>query len=139
MMGQVDMMNNDFVMGHTQDTAERPTRATYSNYDKFAGQLFCYGSTTMSEFVEFCLRQCRMKRQRPEENVSSDADPLSIPQFIEPPPLDLHIDIEMKCPIELSPIENNFESLCNHIIEPIHPVLLHEAGHHCVALAYLNS
>jgi hypothetical protein len=74
-------MDNDFIMGQTQyevelvlrDTAERPTRASYSGYDKFAGQLFCYSSMNMSEFVEYHLQQ------RPEDNVSSDADPLPLP------------------------------------------------------------
>jgi hypothetical protein len=58
-------MNNDFVMEQIQhdlefviqDTAERPTRVSYSGCGKVADQLFLNGSMNMSEFVEFRLEQ----------------------------------------------------------------------------------
>jgi hypothetical protein len=127
------VMNNDFVMGDIQyeqefvirDTAERPRRVSYSNYEKFAGQLFYYGTMNSSEFIEYRQRQLQ------EYKESSDAVPVPLPQVIELPPLDLRIDVELKCPIELAPIEylqkyqlNNFDSLCNHIVEPVDPVVL---------------
>jgi hypothetical protein len=43
-----------------------------------------------------------------------------LPLFIEVPPLDLHIDIELKCPIESAPIAYLEERpVCNNIMEPM--------------------
>lgn len=136
-------INNEFVMDQThyelellhQDTAEpvpkRPVPAVYSGCEELSGQLFWYGSMNESAFDKLWAQQSEIDHQIPtdsnlNDSVFSDADPQLLPQIIEPPPLDLHIDIEIKCPIELAPIEylensplNNFESLWNRIVEPI--------------------
>jgi hypothetical protein len=83
------VMNNDFVIGDIQyeqefvirDTAERPRRVSYSNYDKFVGQLFYYGTMNSSEFIEYRQQQLH------EDKESLYADPLPLPQVIELPPI----------------------------------------------------
>jgi hypothetical protein len=139
-------INNDFVMDQThyelehllKDTPEsvpkRPIPRSYSCCEKLSGQSFSCGSLNESEFVEFCARELEIDEQiraysSLKHNVFSEADPQLLPKVIEPPQLD--IDIEMNCPIELAPIEyleksplNNFESLWSRIFEPIDPAQL---------------
>jgi hypothetical protein len=139
--------NNDFVLDQIcyelevelQDTEEPvlegPTATTYIGYDCYAGRLFYYGCQNESEFDKLCARLQEIENQTAKDsnrdNVSSDEDPQLLPQLIEPPQLDLYIDIEMNCPIELAPIEyseksqlKNIESLCNRDIDPNDPALL---------------
>jgi hypothetical protein len=102
-----------------QGTAELPQPTSHEGFHKLAGKWIFFGMMNVSEFVEHRRRQY------------ADEDTLPLNQFREKAPLDLHIDIEMKCPQELAPIVhlekcnlNNNETLCNHIIEPMDPALL---------------
>ncbi|PNF41451.1 hypothetical protein B7P43_G13392 [Cryptotermes secundus] len=115
---QLITVNNDFVMKQNlyklermfQDKAELVWPSSYTGFHKIAGQLILCGSMYLPTFVEHRRRQY------------ADKDTLPLHKFIEQAPLDLHIDIEMKCPKELAPIVyletynlNNIESLCNHM------------------------
>jgi hypothetical protein len=108
----------------------------HSGYENFSGQFFSYGSWNKSVFDVVFARQREDYYQIPTDSnlndrVASDAEPQLLPQFREQPQVDLCIDIEINCPIELAPIEyleknplNNSESLRNRIIEPIDPAQL---------------
>jgi hypothetical protein len=117
-------LNNDYVMSQTQfererafpDAAVRPEPASYSKCHRFSGQVFSCGTMNTTKFSDIRLQQHQMKKLLG----CLDEDPLQ--PFTEPPPMDLNINIEIQCPLQLAPNEylekcklNNFES---DIIKP---------------------